>query len=206
MKIAIISGSHRPSSESGRIAQYLKTRITELNADAEAVVVDLGQNPLPLWDESMWGKEGKAAPAWKPISEQLKTCDATIVIAAEWNGTAPAALKNFFHYAGGKELGHKPGLLVGVSGSVNGSYPISEMRASSYKNCKICYMPDHLIVRHAGEILHESPRDGYAEQDTYMRERMDYTLAVLFEYTKAFKLIRQSDTIQNMPQKYAFGQ
>tara|TARA_R110000868_G_scaffold218576_2_gene469215 strand:+ start:141051 stop:141671 length:621 start_codon:yes stop_codon:yes gene_type:complete len=205
LKIAIISGSHRPEGQSGRIAEYLSKRVAELNKTAETVVVDLGKNPLPLWDESMWGKEGDAAPAWKPLSAKLQECDAAIIIAPEYNGTAPAALKNFFHYASGKEFGHKPGLLVGVSGSVNGSYPIAEMRSSSYKNCKLCYIPDHLIVRHAAEILHDSPRDGYADQDAYMRERIDYTLNVLFEYTNAFSKIRASDVVKNTPSQFVFG-
>lgn len=206
MKIAIISGSHRPESQSGRVAEYLSKQIKALRQGTETYVLDLGKNPLPFWDESMWGQEGVAKTAWEPISKELQSCDAAIVIAAEWNGTVPAALKNFFHFTSGQDLGHKAGLIVGISGSINGAYPISEMRSSSYKNCKICYMPDQLIIRHVGEILHEDERDGYGDQDSYTKERIDYTLNVLFEYAEALNKVRASEVIQNTPQKFAFGQ
>lgn len=206
MKIAIISGSHRPEGESGRIADFLSTRIKDLKSGAETYVLKLTHDMLPLWDESMWGKEGKAKEAFKPIAKELKECDAAIVIAPEYNGTAPAALKNFFHYTGGQVLGHKAGLLVGVSGSINGAYPVAEMRAHSYKNCKLCYMPDHLIVRHASEVLKDDVNDNFKEDDAYMRERIDYTLNVFFEYAEALNKVRESEVVKNTPQKYAFGQ
>jgi NAD(P)H-dependent FMN reductase len=206
MKIAIISGSHRPESQSGRVGVYLEKQIKSLHEGADTYMLDLGVDPLPFWDESMWGKEGDAKDAWTPISKELQSCDAAIVLAAEWNGTVPAALKNFFHYVSGAELGHKAGLIVGISGSINGAYPIAEMRSSSYKNCKICYMPDHLILRHVGEILHEDARDGFGDQDAYNKERIDYTLNVFFEYAKALNAVRKSEVVKSTPQKFAFGQ
>lgn len=206
MKIAIISGSHRPESQSGRVAQYLEKQMRALNESVDTYVLDLGENPLPFWDESMWGKEGDAKGAWTPIAKELQACDAAIVLAPEWNGTVPAALKNFFHYASGKELGHKAGLIVGISGSINGAYPIAEMRSSSYKNCKICYMPDHLIIRQVGDILHKDAKEGFEDQDAYNKERIDYTLNVFFEYTKALNSVRGSEVVKNTPQKFAFGQ
>jgi NAD(P)H-dependent FMN reductase len=206
MKIAIISGSHRPSGQSGRIADFLASRVESLKTEAQTYVLKLTHDMLPLWDESMWGQEGQAKEAYAPIAKELQSCDAAIVIAPEYNGTAPAALKNFFHYASGNDLGHKAGLLVGVSGSINGAYPIAEMRSHSSKNCKICYMPDHLVVRHAAEVLKDDVKDDFKEDDAYMRERIDYTLNVFFEYAEALNKVRESDVVKNTPQKYAFGQ
>jgi len=55
---------------------------------------------------------------------------------------APAGLKNFFLYAGNTALAHKPAYLVGISASRGGSYPIAELRMSSYKNSYLCYIPN----------------------------------------------------------------
>jgi NAD(P)H-dependent FMN reductase len=206
MKIGIISGSHRPEGESGRVADFLAKRVSELKEGTESYVLKLTHDMLPLWDESMWGKEGKAKEAFAPIASELQTCDAVIVIAPEYNGTAPAALKNFFHYVSGKEFGHKAGLIVGVSGSVNGQYPVAEIRSHSFKNAKVCYMPDHLVIRHVAEILKDDVKDAFKEDDAYMRERIDYTLNVFFEYATALKAVRESDVVKNTPQKFAFGQ
>lgn len=206
LKIALIAGTHRKDSQSGRIAEFMAGRVKALVEGAETYVLDLGKKPLPLWDESMWGAEGVAKSAWQPVAAELADADAFVILAPEYNGTAPAALKNFFHYAGGKEFAHKPGLIVGVSGSVNGAYPVADVRSFSAKNCKLVYIPDHLVVRHAGEILHEDARDGFGDQDAYMKERMDYSLNVLVEYAKSFKVIRESEAVKNTPQKFAFGQ
>lgn len=203
MKIAIISGSHRPESQSGRVGRFLEGRLKALNSEMTTYLLDLGQTPLPFWDESMWGKEGVAASAWQAVSEELESCDAVILVAAEWNGTAPAALKNFFHYASTKELGHKPALIAGVSASLNGAYPIAELRSSGYKNCKLTYIPDHLIFRHVGEILVDNPSDDFKDQDSYMRERSDYSLNVLLAYADALKKVRETGVTDT--EKFAFG-
>jgi hypothetical protein len=39
-------------------------------------------------------------------------------------------------------------LIIAVSGGAGGgAYPVAELRMSSYKNSRICYLPEHLIVR-----------------------------------------------------------
>ena len=65
----------------------------------------------------------------------------------------PAGLKNFFLCFGRNELAHKPGLIVGVSSADGGVYPVAELRMSSYKNSRICYIPEQLIVRNVESVL-----------------------------------------------------
>ena len=79
--------------------------------------------------------------------------DELVVMSPEWSGMVPAGLKNFFLLCGADHLAHKPGLIVGVSASLGGSYPIAELRTSSYKNTRLCYIPDHVIVRNVGQML-----------------------------------------------------
>jgi len=204
--IAIISGSHRPQSQSQKVAEYLANELNN-NFDAEAWVYAIGQDPLPLWDEGMWGAEGDFAnwgEHWQPLAAKLQAADGVVVIAPEWNGTAPAALKNFMHLASGQEFAHKAGLIVSVSAGNNGVYPIAELRSFSSKNNKLCYIPDHLIIRHAGEILNAEPTTGdHAGTDSYIRARITYTLNVFLKYTEALKTVRASNVWHN--DKYNFG-
>ena len=67
-------------------------------------------------------------------------------------------------------------------------------------------MPDHLVVRHAAEVLKDDVKDDFKEDDAYMRERIDYTLNVFFEYAEALNKVRESEVVKNTPQKCAFGQ
>ena len=144
LKIAILSGSSRPDSQSGKVATYLQQQLQQRGE--QACVLDLAVTPLPLWP---------AGPAehWPAMQAQLVEADALVVIAPEWHGMACPAVKNFFLYASKAELAHKPALLVGVSSGIGGAYPISELRASGYKNCRLCYLPEHLIIRQVEQVL-----------------------------------------------------
>jgi len=105
----------------------------------------------------------------------------------------PAGLKNFFLLCSGELLAHKPGLIISVSASLGGSYPVVELRTSSYKNTRLCYIPDHVIVRNVGQMLKGAqPID---EHDRLLRERIDYSVRILLEYAKALKSVRDSGLI-----------
>ena len=130
MRIAIIIGSHRKDSQSGKIGRFLQGQIESLG-NHDCWTCDLGKDPLPLWDEDI----GSDAPHWAAVpalNERLGHSDAFIVIAPEWHGMVPATLKNFFLVCGGGgTVAHKPALAVGVSVGPGGSYPINELRTSS---------------------------------------------------------------------------
>ena len=69
---------------------------------------------------------------------------------------------------------HEPGLIVTVSAGAGGSYPVTELRISSYKNTRLCYIPDHVIVRNVGQMLHgDQPAE---EHDQALRGRITYSL------------------------------
>ena len=58
--------------------------------------LDLTNNPLPLWDESIWAGDPEWQARLSPISEELGSSDGFVIIAPEWHGMVPSALKNFF--------------------------------------------------------------------------------------------------------------
>lgn len=193
MKISIISGSHRASGQSGKMARVISKSLLALSDCSETYILDLADNPLPLWDDSIWAGDEAWQQRLTPIAEQLASSDALVVIVPEWHGMAPAGLKNFFLMWGNGELAHKPALLVGVSSGDGGAYPIAELRMSSYKNNRICFMPEHLIVRNVESVFNENAADNIDKPQQYLDGRLDYCLKLLLSYGKAFKGIRSAE-------------
>ena len=195
MKIAIISGSHRQNSQSLKVAKHIQKTL-ETDTNNEAWLYSLEGNPLPLWDEGVWNGEQRWLDILNPLREQLSSCDALVIISPEWHGQVPAGLKNFFLLFGKHEMGHKPALIVSVSSGAGGSYPIAELRMSSYKNSRICYIPEHVIIRDVESILNDNAADNEQRSDTYIRERLQWSLNILNEYAIALKQVRESGVTQ----------
>lgn len=191
MKISIVSGSHRKDGQSLKVAQYIESRLHDLGICEDVFVLSLSDNPIPLWEEEIWQGDKQWQSLLAPISSALTESDALIVIAPEYHGMAPAGLKNFFMCFGKNELAHKPGLIVAVSAGTGGAYPVAELRMSSYKNSRLCYMPEQVIVRNVDSVLNQKVgEEGSA--DVYIRDRIDWTLRQLQQYAIALKSVRSS--------------
>ncbi|APJ04363.1 NADPH-dependent FMN reductase [Silvanigrella aquatica] len=193
MKISIISGSHRKNSQSEKISRYLMNELTKKLA-VTTHLVTLNENPIPLMDEEFFNLESqKWNKVWNPIATELQSADGIIVVTPEWHGMVPAGLKNLLLLTSAKEVGHKPGLIVSVSAGGSGAYPINELRTSGYKNSRICYIPEHLIIRDCTHVLNNDAPESPA--DEAIRQRITYTLNILIEYAKALKSVRESGKI-----------
>ncbi|KRW57984.1 NADPH-dependent FMN reductase [Pseudomonas sp. TTU2014-080ASC] len=190
LRVALVAGSSRANSQSGKVARFLRQRLIGQGHTSVELsnVIDLGLAPLPLWPAEDTGP-------WNLYSQQLKEADAVVIISPEWNGMASPAIKNFFIYASKAELAHKPGLLVGVSAAVGGAYPISELRASGYKNCRLCYLPEHLIIRSVEKVLN-TPHAS-SDEDQRLHPRVDYALDILVKYAKALAPVRADIDLSN---------
>ena len=192
MKISIISGSHRQVSQSEKVARFIQGMLQSEKLCDSTWLFKLAGNPLPLWDESIW----ESNPDWQqrlgPISDQLASSDGFVVIAPEWHGQVPAGLKNFFLMWSKGEVAHKPALIVTVSSADGGAYPVAELRMSSYKNNRICYLPEHVIVRNVERVLNDDAAQNNPDADGYFRERIRYALGILMEYAKALAQVRAS--------------
>lgn len=201
MKIAIISGSHRKDSQSAKVGRYVKAQLDARDDISETWQLDLAHADLPFWDESIWQGDEGWKKRWGPIAQQLRESDGLVVIAPEWGGMVPAMLKNFFLLTSSAELADKPALIVGVSGSRGGSYPINELRTSSYKNIYLNYIPQHVIVRDAPKVLNDG--EAQSDDDRFIRGRMNWSLAMLAEYSKALRNVRESGVADY--KTYPFG-
>ncbi|MCK5663438.1 MAG: NAD(P)H-dependent oxidoreductase [Thiotrichaceae bacterium] len=193
MKIGIISGSHRNPSQSEKVATYMQQQL--ISQGQNTWLYTLADNPLPLWDQSIWDNDADWSNLLDPLKKELSECDGFIVIAPEWHGQVPAGLKNFFLMFSRFELGHKPAMIVAVSSGDGGAYPVAELRMSSYKNNRICYIPEQLILRNVEKILNENSADNDELADEYFRERIDWALGILQGYSKALKTMRETTEI-----------
>jgi NAD(P)H-dependent FMN reductase len=181
MKITIISGSHREQAQSLKVARHIKAVLDDGMVE-ETALVNLANNPLPLWDMGVWEGEENWSRLLDPIRAELASSDAFVVVTPEWHGQVPAGLKNFFLLFGQNELGHKPAMIVAVSSADGGAYPVAELRMSSYKNSRLCYIPEHVIVRHVEQVLNDDPGQNNLEADAYFRARIQWALGILREY------------------------
>lgn len=204
MKIAIISGSHRVESQSKKVANFIQEMLhAEFKNNIETLILDLGSNPLPDWDESKWDEKcEKWKTEWQPISQQLRECSAFVVVCPEWGGMVTPRLKNLFLLCDDYELSHKPGLIVSVSSGRGGSYPVAELRMSSYKNTYILWLPEHVIIQNVDNVLNEIFKSS-SESDDYIQSRLLYSLRLLNEYADKLSMVRQSGLLNH--EKFPYG-
>lgn len=195
MKFFVLSGSHRAEAQSLKVANYVKTVLTRSHPGAEVFLYSLSGNPLPLWDEASGGAPDEI---WDPISRELKAADALVVVTPEWSGMATPGVKNFLLNCTADEIGHKPGLIVTVSASRGGSYPVAELRMSGTKNNRLAWIPEHVIVQHVEANLNSPDGTaGLAKEDTTIRQRLQYALRVLAAYGEALKGVRASGVVDH---------
>jgi len=197
MKISIISGSHRNPSQSEKVARYIEYTIRRRKPEIDTWLFALADNPLPLWDQSVWENDDAWTQRLAPLKQELASSDGFVIVSPEWHGQAPAGLKNFFLLFSRFELGHKPALIVTVSNGDGGAYPVAELRMSSYKNNRICYIPEQVIVRHVEKVLNDNAADNIPDADAYFRERIDWALDLLQGYAVALKTMRETTQIHH---------
>lgn len=193
-KFAIISGSTRQHSQSRKVSDYIQYCLAQ-HAN-KITIIDLATDKFPLWCEEVWTQGASWHAGWKSISDKLFEVDALVIVAPEWNGMVPPQLMNFFQLCSNKELFHKPGLIVTVSAGHGGSYPVTELRMSSFKNTKICYLPEHLIIRNVKEVLNDYQTIA-SEHDQRIKDRLKVNLEILKHYAVAFQYIRDQDAVKN---------
>jgi len=191
MKITVISGSHREQAQTLKVARVIQGMLEDGICE-ETALVSLANNPLPLWDTGVWEDHEKWPPLLDPVRKELASSDGFVVCTPEWHGQVPAGLKNFFLLFGKNELGHKPAMIVAVSSADGGAYPVAELRMSSYKNSRLCYIPEQVIVRNVEQVLNDDPADNNESADSYFRERLPWALHILREYAAALGHVRDS--------------
>ncbi len=186
MNILVISASMRGESQSLKIANYLKLRLEK--QEQLALVLDLHKFNLPIYDDG----ETKAKNNDELLSMLVKA-EGYVFVSPEWNGMMSVGLANMMHYVD-HEMAHKPVMLVGVSSGRGGTYPLAQMRLMGHKNTHYVLSPENLIVGGVKDMLNDQNTDESAP-DISVKNRAEYALKILVEYSKALKSIRDSGVV-----------
>lgn len=181
MKLSIINGSQRKGSQSGRVAEFIKT---QSHSFSDVEVIELADYSLPFWDGDSQESKGED---WAIIEAKLSASDAYVLITPEWSGMATPMLKQLLMNASVPVTGHKPALLVSVSSSVNGVFPLSELMVSGNKNNKMVFIPANVIVRNVEEMLHPVEGSALSSRDSAIRERITESVSLLGRYAELLK-------------------
>lgn len=194
MKVSIVSGSHRPNSQSLKVARFVEHIVRERLPFEADHLLDLATAGLPFWTEDPENLgSAKRLAEWEPVSSALTAADAFVFVVPEWAGMAPPKLKNLLVLCDRHELAHKPALLIGVSSGLGGSLPLAEMRANSSKDTHICYIPEYVVIRNVLQFLN-SP-DPRSQVEIGIHRRISYCLDVLYAYSLGLKTIRDGNVI-----------
>ena len=197
MNVAVINGSSRTDSQSKKVAEWMVMCLSGLLAGQGSVnMISMEGSPLPFWHEDMWSPGSAIREHWQGYADLLDSVDAFVVVTPEWNGMPPADLLNFFHFAtttGG--LKYKPAMLVGVSDTMGGSYPVATLRQVVGKNSKLVILPDHVIVRWSKDAL--IGEDEPDEDEAKLRKRILYSLKALMAFSDAFRGVRDSGVLND---------
>ncbi|WP_028765881.1 NAD(P)H-dependent oxidoreductase [Shewanella fidelis] len=201
MGLVIVSASQRSPSQSAKVARYIAEQPATFTQVSH---IELNQFQLPFWDGEASTKVDNGSQ-WPLIAQQIKRADALVLITPEWGGMASPLMKNFLLMADSQDTAHKPALLVAVVSGISGAYPIAELRMNALKNNKLVATPDHLIIRNVEEVLNK--QEPSSERDLHLRERIDYSLHMLAQYSTALETVRFNH--QNKPypkqQEYSYG-
>ncbi|AZQ11732.1 NADPH-dependent FMN reductase [Shewanella khirikhana] len=181
MKLSIINGSQRKGSQSGRVAEFIKT---QRHSFSDVEVIELADYSLPFWDGDSRESKGED---WAIIEAKLSASDAYVLITPEWSGMATPMLKQLLMNASVPVTGHKPALLVSVSSSVNGVFPLAELMVSGNKNNKMVFIPANVIVRNVEEMLHPVEGSALSSRDSAIRERITESVSLLGRYAELLK-------------------
>lgn len=174
---------------------HIRALLSNEHAVEHVGVFNLADSELAYWDE------GEVQDIWHPLSERLAAAEGFVFVVPEWHGMVPPKMKNLLLYAGNREFAHKPCLIVSVSSGLNGVYPVVELKSASAKNNHLVYIPNHVIIRKAEEMLRDVENDPNVASN--INKRLNYSLTVLKEYTLALKPLRRSAIMD--PQQYPYG-
>lgn len=119
MKIGILIGTNRDGSVSNKVAKYYQKKIEEIGH--ETVLIDLAQLPEDYAFSALYKKEG-VPETFKNFQTHIDHIQKLIIIAPEYNGSYPGALKTFIDGLRHPDsLAGKKVCLVGLSAGVLGN-------------------------------------------------------------------------------------
>ena len=141
MKILLMAGSLRKGSFNKKFI-FAASEILKKKLQAETLVADMKDHPLPVYDGDLEETEGlpEAAQTWGQL---IAGCNAFILSTPEYNASTPGALKNWIDWTSrlkphpwtGKQvllLGASPGALGATRSLWSTRVPLEQLGAHVY--------------------------------------------------------------------------
>ncbi len=185
LETLVLYASARRERSGVRVARFLESQARDRGHAVR--LIDCANCGLPMLD--LMYKEyapGEAPPAMQAIGEQLAAADGYLVVAAEYNHSIPAALKNLldhyqseYHYKPSGIVTYSAGPFGGVRGLVNLRAILAELGTPS--------IPRSLPVSQVDTAFEA---DGTAIESAYV-ERAERFFDEYEWYARALKRARE---------------
>jgi NAD(P)H-dependent FMN reductase len=157
----IISGTNRPGSRSGQVAQIIKNLYAQ---QGEAVgVIDLSEVGL---DEVNGAQYAESQPAkLKAAVAQVNSADGLIIVCPEYNGSMPGALKYFIdHWKYPESFEFRPVCLIGIGGQFGALRAVEHLQGTlGYRN--VFLYPERVFITMVWNVL----KNGQIESPEIMK-------------------------------------
>ena len=150
--ITTVVGSIRQGRKSLAVAKYLHSRIQE-KMELATRLLDLADYPLPPLEERTEGES--ALPLARKLFANLGEADGLLIVAPEYKGGVPGALKNAFDYFPPGLLRHKPVGICTVSASGYGGIScLAQLRLLTLAVGGVP-IPEFIAVSKVNEVVEE---------------------------------------------------
>ena len=156
----IICGTNRPESRSLEICKILQSLYTEHDSETPEII-NLEELDLSQLQNSHYGEAEKPASI-KTAIEKINNSDGLIMVAPEYNGSYPGALKYFIDQWSYPESFEKRAIcFVGLGGQFGALRPVEHLQGVfGYRNAFI--FPERVFITNVWNIL----KNGTLEDDT----------------------------------------
>lgn len=185
LKLKMIVGSTRPGRKGLAIADAFLP-ILKSHAGFETELVDLADFNLPVFDEpnhprfKQYTKEHT-----KKWSAKIEDADAFVLVLAEYNYSAPGAVKNAIDFLS-QEWAHKPMAFISYGGISGGLRAVDNL-LQPLRAVKVVAIPEGIHLAMFGKHFTE---DGKFTVDETMEKSAHNVLNELEKWGKALKGMR----------------
>lgn len=158
-KIAILSGTNRPGSNTAKIAAHLDAIYRALGQPT--IMIDLAALPAEIFSPSSYADK---PASFAPFSEAVLGCSGLHVVTPEYNGGIPGVLKYFIDMLKFPEsFEHKPVCFTGLAAGMWGALrPVEQLQAIfAYRNAYI--FPERVFMPLIGNHITDEGRLGNEE-------------------------------------------
>lgn len=183
LSIPVLLGTSRTGNYSQKVARYLHTQLSII-PEVNSPYLDLSDTHFPLLQERLDHTDSPPS-GLEEWSHTLASADGLLIVAPEYKGSYPAALKNLLDYLPPQIFRYTPVAISTVSsGAFGGATCLAQLRLL----CSACGglpIPDRLPVPFVRESFdnHDLPSSSTFEKKAHV------FLQELLKYTQSLKNI-----------------